>query len=352
MAEADRAIRSAAAMRQTEVLEGLRLDQFDLAALIEAGRPVILRQAAADWPLVQAGKTSAEAVAQILRRHDAGLPAVAYLGEPGIAGRFHYNAELTALNFTTERGPLSAFIDRLLALRGDPQAPSIYLGSTDLNTYLPGLSALHRAAPADGTFDSHPPVASIWIGNRTIAEAHWDMSNNMAVCVAGRRRFTLFPPDQVANLYPGPIEPTPAGQIVSMVDPARPDPERFPRFPLALQAGEIADLEPGDMLVYPALWWHRVEALDDFNVLVNFWWNAAPAFLDDPMTTLLHALLSLRDRPAHEKAGWRAMFDHYVFGPNEAASAHLPAAARGPLAPLDPMIARRLRALIANRINR
>lgn len=352
MAEADGTLNSTLSMRRTQVMTGQSLDKVALTGLIEAGRPVILKGAAAHWPLVQAGLASAEAAAALLRQYDAGLPVVAYLGEPGINGRFHYNSDLTGLNFRTERGALSGFLDRLLASRGDAQAPSIYLGSTDLDTYFLGLRTLHDVAPADRTFEHHPPTASIWIGNRTVAEAHWDMSNNLAVCVAGRRRFTLFPPDQAGNLYPGPIEPTPAGQIVSMVDAGCPDFTRYPRFAQALEAGEIAELEPGDVLIYPALWWHRVEALDDFNILINFWWNAAPNFLDDPMTTLLHALLSLRDRPTHEKEAWRSMFEHYVFGPPENASDHLPQAIRGPLAPLDPMMARRLRALIGNRINR
>ncbi|TCM20539.1 cupin-like protein [Novosphingobium sp. PhB165] len=339
-------------MRRTQVIDDLPLDALGVTALIEAGRPVIVRGAALHWPLVRAGLASADAAAELLKQHDAGHPVVAYVGDPAIRGRYHYNSDLTGLNFTTERGTVSAFLDRLLAMRGAGNAPSLYIGSTDLDTYLPGLRASHDAVLGDDTFTRHSPIASIWIGNRTVAAAHWDMSNNMAVCVAGRRRFTLFPPDQVSNLYPGPIEPTPAGQIVSMVDPASPDFARYPRFADALAAGEVAELEPGDVLIYPALWWHQVESLSDFNVLINYWWNAVPAFVDDPMTTLLHGLLSLRERPPHEKAAWRSMFDHYVFGPSEAASAHLPQAARGPLAPLDPLIARRLRALIANRINR
>jgi hypothetical protein len=170
--------------------------------------------------------------------------------------------------------------------------------------------------------------------------------------VAGRRRFTLFPPDQAANLYPGPLEPTPGGQAVSLVDFRKPDLDRFPRFASAMAAAQVADLEPGDVLVYPALWWHQVEALEPFNVLVNYWWNDAPTFLDTPQTTLLHALLSLRDRPEHEKAGWKALFDYYVFGPAERAGAHLPEAARGPLGRMDETTARRLRAQLLNRMNR
>jgi len=67
---------------------------------------------------------------------------------------------------------------------------------------------------------------------------------------------------------------------------------------------------------------------------------------------LLHAMLSLRDRPAHEKEAWRAIFDYYIFGPGERPAAHLPAPGRGPLASLDPVAARQLRALIQRQLNR
>ena len=90
-----------------------------------------------------------------------------------------------------------------------------------------------------------------------------------------------------------------------MVDLRAPDFERYPRFRDALAAAQVAELEPGDVLVYPALWWHNVEARDPFNVLMNYWWNDAPAFMDSPMNTMLHGLLSLRDRPEAEKEAWR-----------------------------------------------
>ncbi|MAW99441.1 MAG: hypothetical protein CMN72_07275 [Sphingomonas sp.] len=170
--------------------------------------------------------------------------------------------------------------------------------------------------------------------------------------MAGRRRFTLFPPDQVANLYPGPLEPIPGGQVISMVDFDAPDLDRYPGFAEAADAGEVAELEPGDAIFFPALWWHQVEALAPFNILMNYWWNDAPAFMDSPMNTLLHGLLSLRDRPEAEKQGWRALFEYYVFGDAGGASAHLPEGARGPLGPLDAMSARRLRAQLLHRLNR
>ena len=58
---------------------------------------------------------------------------------------------------------------------------------------------------------------------------HQDMNSNIAVVAAGRRRFRLFPPDEVGNLYIGPFEFTPAGTPVSLFDPDEPDLERFPQ---------------------------------------------------------------------------------------------------------------------------
>jgi hypothetical protein len=100
------------------------------------------------------------------------------------------------------------------------------------------------------------------------------------------------------------------------------------------------------------MWWHNVEALDPFNVMINYWWNVSPAFIDTPMITLLHAILSLRDRPEQEKQAWKELFDYYAFGNEDRPREHLPEHARGVLAPLDETSSRRLRADLLQRLNR
>ncbi|WP_419815298.1 cupin-like domain-containing protein [Glacieibacterium sp.] len=338
--------------RRTRIIDAAEFAPGDVEPLLASSQPTIVKGLAADWPLVQRGQQSPETAIDYLAGFDRGAPIVGYTGEPDSGGRYTYNADLTGFNFVRERVGLTDYLGRMRAQLGGVDTQSLYVGSTDLATYLPGFAQANPLPFTSKTLDACRPMASIWIGSRTIAPAHWDMSNNIAVCAVGRRRFTLFPPEQAANLYPGPLEPTPGGQVVSMVDFDAPDFERHPGFRDALAAAEVADLEPGDVLVYPALWWHQVEALDAFNVLVNYWWNTAEAFTDNPITTLLHGMLALRDRPDAEKQAWRVLFDYYVFGPADRAAAHLPPHARGPLEKLDERGARRLRAQILQKISR
>lgn len=337
-------------LRPTRVLEGLRPGHVPWESLVEAGQPVILRGLVRDWPLARAGRP--EQSVAYLEQFYQGLPVTAFIGRAELRGRFGYNDDASRLDFESERGHLGDYLGRILATMDDPAAPSIYIGSTDVDRFLPGFRQDNDLVLDHPMFDACPPLVGAWIGNRTTALAHHDLSYNIACCLVGHRRFSLFPPEQVANLYPGPLEPTPGGQVVTMADIEQPDDTRFPRLRDALAAGEVAELAPGDALYYPALWWHQVSALDGFNVMVNYWWNRVPAHVDSPQTTLLHALLSLRDRPDAEKQAWRAMFDYYIFGPAEQAGAHLPEAARGPLAPLDDLSARRLRAMLQRKLNR
>jgi hypothetical protein len=337
--------------RPVRELTGLTPGAVAWRTLIDAGEPVILRGLARDWPLVAAGHESPRAAVDYLMGFYNGRPGAGYTAPAEAGGRYFYaDADLTRLNFDRESVRLDDYLERLLARLDDPQSPSFYIGSTDLEGYFPGFAARNDVL-GDDTLFAHA-LRSIWIGTRTIATAHHDVSNNIACVAVGQRRFTLFPPDQVANLYPGPLEPTPGGQVISLVDFDAPDLARFPRFAQAMAVAQVAELEAGDALVYPALWWHHVQALAPFNMMVNVWWNDVPAFVDQPMNTLLHGLLSLRGRPAHEREAWRALFDYYLFGPTEQAIAHLPEAARGPLAPLDVMSARRLRALLLTKLNR
>lgn len=316
------------------------------ARLKDAREPFVVRGLAADWPLVRAGLAGAREVRDYLAAKARSRPFPVNIGNPGAGERLFYD-EAMAMNFRMAQGPLPEILDGILANAAKPDAPVIYLASIDLDGYFTGLRE-ENALP----LGARRPIESIWIGGRTRIAAHNDVPDNLAVCAVGRRRFTLFPPEQMANLYPGPLENTPAGRPVSMVDFAAPDLARYPRFEEALRYAQVVTLEPGDAVFVPSQWWHHVEGLAPFNVLVNYWWRDAPAFLGKPEDALLHAILAVRDLPAADKARWRDLFEHYVFGDTDAAAAHLPETARGILAPLTNESAGQIRAKLLRGLSR
>lgn len=331
------------------VLEGCRRDALPLDELLASGQPAVLKGLVSDWGLVRAGLRSETEALSYLRSFYNGKPVSYSYGEPDIDGRPFYDREFTALNCIVKRDRLDEVLSQIEAHLYNERPPTYYVASLLVDSCLPGLRNEN-----DLGFDGHgvesPPT--IWIGNRTIASCHYDAPNNLACCAVGKRRFTVFPPEQIFNLYPGPLEPTPGGQAVSVVDFANPDYERHPRFREALAAGQSAELEPGDAVFVPSMWWHHVEGLSSFNTLVNYWWSSMPQFIPTPMNALYHALWTIRDRPEPEKQAWRNVFEYYVFGPAERAGAHLPEQARGALAPVDELRARQLRAMLINKLNR
>lgn len=315
--------------------------------VLRSNEPVVLRNLVADWPLVHAGRESAGHAMGYLRRFMRDAEVFAMVGPPEIAGRLFYNDDLSGFNFHAERPRLGAVFNALDANLAEANPPSVYLGSTTVDTFFPGLAAENRVELGD-----RGALYSIWIGNRTRIAAHQDLPDNLACVAVGRRRFTLFPPGQLANLYIGPMDLTPAGQPISLVDFAAPDLKRFPRFAEAVRHAQVAVLEAGDALFIPSLWWHHIEALDTLNVLLNYWWRQSPDYMDTPMNALMLAILAVRDLPARERSEWQEIFRHYVFEPSDATIAHIPLAARGVLAPLDADRARELRGRLLKRINR
>jgi hypothetical protein len=162
----------------------------------------------------------------------------------------------------------------------------------------------------------------------------------------------MFPPDQIRNLYPGPLELTPAGQPVSLVDVRNPDLERFPRYAEALGAAEVAELEPGDAIYIPALWWHNVEALEDFNILINYWWRDVPEYFDSPSSSLLHCLLTIKSLPPEQRQAWKAVFDYLIFQSEGSALEHLSAQTRGLFGDLTETNADRIRSILLTGLSR
>jgi hypothetical protein len=299
--------------------------------------PAILRQLVAQWPAVRAARESTVTLLDYLRRLDNGMPVRAWLGQPGIEGRYFYRPDMDGFNFAVAETRLRNLFD---ALTDPDQADrSIYLGSTPTSAILPQFAVENplRIAVERGA------EPRIWIGNSSRVAPHFDESDNIACVLSGRRSFILFPPDQVSNLYVGPIDQTVAGQPISMVDVEKPNFERFPKFREALDHAFVADLEPGDAIYIPALWWHGVKATGPLNILVNYWWSESPLDAGSPMLALGHGLLTLSQLPEEKRLAWRSLFDHFVFRMNGDPAAHSPPSARGVLGRSTPQVRRILR---------
>ena len=323
-----------------EERSGHDLDEAQFKALRDRVRPVVLRAVADDWPAVLAARESDRAIAEYLARGAANRTVGAIAAAPSAEGRFFYTPDLLRLNFVKGTGTLGSFLQDLLRSADMPDPPAMAVQSEDLRSLIPGfetqnvLPFLRDVAPR------------IWIGNRIRVAPHYDAKENVAVCVAGRRRFTVFPPDQIANLYPGPFELTPAGTPVSMVDIAQPDLDAYPRYAEAAGHAVQATLEPGDAVYIPYGWWHGVESLEPVSILVNYWWAPGlPEGIGSPYDALLQALASFRHLPPDQREVWSAMLDYYVFERGGDPGAHLPAAAQGILGPASPALFERMAAI-------
>lgn len=307
----------------------LAIEEFDSSRFDEViedrDEPAVFRGMVADWPAVAAARGSSEALAFYLTELDEGAKIRAFVGDPKAGGRFFYSDDLLGFNFGVTETQLARLLDMLLQLDRDGTVQPIYMGSTATAEILPGFAAANPLTAVEQR--GGEPRA--WIGNSSRIAPHFDESDNVACVVSGRRRFTLFPTEQVENLYVGPLERTVAGQPTSMVDLAAPDFERFPKFREALKHALTAELGPGDAIYIPSLWWHGVEATGPLNVLVNYWWNGQPPDAESPLHALGHGLLAISPLSQRKRERWRLLFDHYVFQRGDDPAQHIPEAARG-----------------------
>ena len=318
--------------------------------LLAGCQPVIIRGLVADWPVVQAAQGAAARLRDYLSAFDVGTRVEAYVGAPAIAGKYYYAPDFKGFNFERRMMKLLDALKLMAESLDHTAAPSIYVGSVPTAEALPGFAAAN-AMPllAPGV---NP---RIWLGTRANVSCHHDTFDNLACVIAGRRRFTLFAPELIGRLYVGPIDNTMAGAPVSLAASSdapeegsaeAPAQGRFPLFEEIRNQALRVELEAGDALYLPKLWWHKVESLAPLNGLVNYWWDAFSAGPDAPYTSMLLAMIAIAERPPAERQAWKAFFDHYVFRTAGHPLAHLPPEQHGLLGPLQPENYARIRARI------
>jgi len=315
--------------------------------VIPSAQPAVLRGFVKHWPAVAAAKSPAGAL-DYLRGFDNGAPVDAIMTPPEVEGRVFYDAAFNGFNFIRNRLPLGTVAEQLMRYAAFPRAPAVAVQSALIRDCLPGFTGENFLTVIDETV-----LPRIWLGNAITTPTHLDEWNNIGCVVAGRRRFTLFPPDQVGNLYIGPIDFAPTGAPISLVPLHAPDFARYPRFREALASAVTAEVEPGDAVYIPPLWWHHVESLAPFNVLVNYWWHAAPGTptgASSGFDALVYSILNIRSLPPAVRNAWHALFEHYVFGEHEDATGHIPPHRHGLLGRLSPEDAARVRDYLMQRM--
>jgi len=241
----------------------------DLDALLARAEPVLLKGAIDHWPALAAAAQSPGSLNAYLKERDGGAPVPVMEAPPSSGGRFGYAADPREFTFTKRARPLGETLERIAYARANPGAGYLAIQMLSLDTHMP-------AFVRDNPMPLVPGAArpKLWLGGPVKTQIHNDRDHNLACVIAGHRRFVLFPPEQVANLYIGPLDNPPP---LSLVDPEAPDFAAFPRFREALRAARVAHLAPGDALLMPRYWWHHVTSRDPYSAMVNYWWGGSPA---------------------------------------------------------------------------
>lgn len=299
-------------------VENISKDQFH-NEIVPLDQPVVIRSHADNWPAVAAGREDAQIFSKYLKQFNANQGVYTIAGEPSIAGRFFYNPDLRGVNFQRANVNFTSVLDQLLALANSPNPHAIAVQSASVRDTLPKFDIENPMSLLDATVEP-----TFWLGNRAVVAPHYDVSDNLAIVVHGRRKFTLFPPDQVANLYVGPALDSPGGVPISLVEMGAPDFDRFPNYRLALEAATSATLQPGDAIFIPSPWWHAVESLDPLNMLVNYWWGDATEHNVSANNSMMLAMLTISNMSAKKRASWKHYFDYYVFRHSGDPAEHLP----------------------------
>ncbi|CAM9181020.1 unnamed protein product, partial [Discosporangium mesarthrocarpum] len=139
-----------------------------------------------------------------------------------------------------------------------------------------------------GSEGSHTPLHHDTYGLNLVAQLH------------GRKKWTLFPPEDTEHLYPTRI-PYEESSVFSQVDVRAPDLKRqvmnfstlypltvFPKFGKAKPV--VINLVPGDALYVPKHWWHFVET-QETSLSVNIWVDH-PGDAEDRATESLARVLA------------------------------------------------------------
>ena len=227
---------------------------------------------------------------------------------PHLKGRQFYSDDMRGFNFSRSKATITESHRQSCSALRQVRQSSIARRAERADRRLP--AAVRRRESVTGARSVGATADLAW-QRRHDADPFRRIEQCHACVVAGTRRFTLFPPEQIANLYVGPLGHAPTGTPISLASLANPDFKQFPRLREALCECLRRRARAGRRALIPALWWHHVESLAKYNILVNYWWKGNPEAVtnaDTALNCLLHCLLTLQQLPRARRDAWRVTF--------------------------------------------
>lgn len=222
------------------------------ADFVRASKPVILQGAIGDWPALK--RWSLEYF-----KREFGERELPIIHEKRGS---HYDVR-TGLHYGSIR--FGDYCDLL----ADSGPHELYM-SVRVHEALPELFGDIRKPDVVAT--ARWARSRFWMGGPGAkGPLHRDLPENLYAQVSGRKRFLLLDRRLTGMVHRHAFHS--GVPNYSPVDAEDPDLSRFPRFrdaPLLR-----ADLEPGDLLYIPSMWWHQARSLTT-SMAVNLWWLNGP----------------------------------------------------------------------------
>ena len=263
---------------------------------VEASKPLILGAGSSSiGPHSPRGGPHHRRSATTFKSMDRGTPAPVMEAPASTQGRFGYNSDVREFTFSTRQRSISETLDRI----------ERQIDLTERTHHRDARCCrLPRTMPDFVRQDPMPLLAAGRAANvagRACPDANSSRSatTTLACVIAGLRRFVLFPPEQVVNLYIGPID-NPAAAF-NRVDLEAPDFSRFPRFAKAFgRSRRPPELGPWRRAVHAAALRERTQrdiarSLQCHGQLIG----GAPRLKgsQNPYDCFLTALLAMKDLP-------------------------------------------------------
>lgn len=240
--------------------------------------PVILRGAAKDWPARERWDRDylKDTVGPAMLTAEVGPSALhpdLSSAEPPRHERLSFSEYVDSI-WSGDEAASKRFVigDHAAILKLDGETPGEHFGPLLRDIIVPPF--FDRKALRCIQFWLSPRGVVSWL--------HYDNDGlpHMNAQIKGRKRVVLYPPAQVALLYPYLYMGDEGGiyNQFSQVNVEDPDLGRFPAFERAQRFA--ATLEEGDVLFIPPLWYHSFKHLDPININVTFAWQSGRLLLN------------------------------------------------------------------------